>query len=91
MGAQLQHQQQAAAAAPKQEPDEAAAAAAVAEGDEPAQAPAPAPAPAAEEGTHLAALQERQREAEEKVARLQRLAAGPVIPPVRQMRPRQLA
>lgn len=81
MGAQLQHQQAAAAAA-KQEPDEAAAAGA-SEGGAAEPEQAPAPAPAAEEGTHLAALQERQREAEEKVARLKRLAAGPVIPPVR--------
>lgn len=42
----------------------------------------PLPEPGAEEGTHVAALQERQREAEEKVARLSKMIAGPLIPEV---------
>ena len=66
-------QPQAPDQAAPQEPDQAAAA-----GDaDGAEAPPPA-----EAGAHAAALQERLREAEEKVARLRKLAAGPAIPPV---------
>ena len=60
---------------PPGEPDQAPA-------QEGAHAAEPDQAPPAQEGAHAAALQERLKEAEEKVARLRKLAAGPLIPPV---------